>query len=72
MHRAALDGHTAAVSLLLEQGADIEAKNNVSNLTYHDYIHCYRKYCMYDFPWNYPTGCCDDALIGQLCQKLLK
>ena len=30
MHRAALEGHTAAVSLLLEQGADIKAKNNVS------------------------------------------
>ena len=34
MHLAAFSGHTATVSLLLEKGADIGAKDNVSNLTH--------------------------------------
>ena len=34
MHLAAENGHTATVSLLLEKGADIEEKDNVSNLTH--------------------------------------
>ena len=33
LHRAAEYGHTATVSLLLERGADIGTKSNVSNLT---------------------------------------
>ena len=59
MHNAALNGHTAAVSLLLEQKADIEAKDKVYNLTQHDVSHSVIWPSFW--PPSYPNGCC--ALI---------
>jgi ankyrin repeat protein len=74
LHKAAVNGHPATVSLLLEHGADIEAVNNVCKLNYHG-GNSLCSLLVFTLPSFWPpsnsTGYCEYALILPFHQNLL-